>query len=85
MQDQWETKIVKTGGGVRQGLFVADSVQLVQLLPYKRDIKIHGQVTHTVKYADDVLLMAKEETVLQGTTDRLTETGRCYGMKRGKN
>ena len=66
-------------------LFVANSIQLVQLLPYERDIKIQGQVIHTLKYADDVLLMAKEETVLQGTTDRLTETGRCYGMKRGKN
>jgi len=66
-------------------LFVADSIQLVQLLPYEGDIKIQGQVIHTVKYADDVLLMAKEETVLQGTTVRLTEIGRCYGMECGKN
>jgi len=66
-------------------LFVANSIQLVQLLPYERDIKIQGQVIHTLKYADDVLLMAKEETVLQGTTDRLTEIGRCYGIEHGKN
>jgi len=65
-------------------LFVTDSIQLVQLLPYEGDIKIQGQVIHTVKYADDVLLMAKEEIVLQGTTDRLTEIGRCYRMECGK-
>jgi hypothetical protein len=33
-----------------------------------------------VKYADDLVLMAKEETVLQGMIDRLNEIGRCYGM-----
>jgi len=27
------------------------------------------------------LLLAKEEKVLQGMTDKLTETGRCYGME----
>jgi len=34
-----------------------------------------------VKYADDLALMAKEETVLQGMIDKLTEIGRCYGME----
>ena len=34
-----------------------------------------------LKYADDLVLMAKEETVLQGMIDKLTETGRCYGME----
>jgi hypothetical protein len=34
-----------------------------------------------VKYADDLVLMAKEETVLQGMTDKLFEIGRCYGME----
>jgi hypothetical protein len=33
------------------------------------------------EYADDLVLMAKEETVLQGMTDKLVETGRCYGME----
>jgi len=28
-----------------------------------------------VKYADDLVLMAKEETVLQGMIDKLIETG----------
>ena len=35
----------------------------------------------TVKYADDLVLMAKEETVLRGMIDKLIETGRCYGME----
>jgi hypothetical protein len=29
----------------------------------------------------DFELLARKETVLQGTTDRLTGTGRCYGME----
>jgi hypothetical protein len=40
-----------------------------------------GQVISTVKYADDLVLLAKEETVLQGMIDRLIEIGRCYGME----
>jgi len=35
-----------------------------------------------VKYADDLVLQAKEETVLQGMIDRLTEIDRCCGMER---
>ena len=35
----------------------------------------------TVKYADDVVLLAKEETVLRGMIERLIEAGRCYGME----
>ena len=34
-----------------------------------------------MKYADDLVLMAKEETVLQGMIDKLTETRRYYGME----
>ena len=45
------------------------------------DFKIGGQVIHTVKYAADLVLLAKEETVLQEMVDRLIEDGRCYGMK----
>jgi len=33
-----------------------------------------------MKYADYLVLLAKEEVVLQGMIDGLTETGRCYGM-----
>jgi hypothetical protein len=34
-----------------------------------------------VRYADDLVLLAKEEKVLQGIIDRLTEVGRCHGME----
>jgi len=39
-------------------------------------------VIRTVKYADDLVLQAKEETVLQGMIDRLIEIDRCCGMGR---
>ena len=45
------------------------------------DFKIGGQIIQTVKYADDFVLMAKEETVLQDMSDRLIEIGRYYGME----
>jgi len=34
-----------------------------------------------VKYTDDLVLLAKEESVLQDMSERLSETGRCYGME----
>jgi hypothetical protein len=40
-----------------------------------------GQVIRTVKYADDRVLLAREENVLQGMIDRLIEIGRRYGME----
>jgi hypothetical protein len=45
------------------------------------DFKIDGQIIHTVKYADDLVLLAKEEKVLQDTIDKLIEIERCYGME----
>jgi hypothetical protein len=39
------------------------------------------KVISTVKYSDGLMLLAMEETVLKGTTDKLIEIGRCYGMK----
>jgi hypothetical protein len=45
------------------------------------DFKRGGPVIRTVKYADDVVLLAKEETVPQGMLDRLTEIEGCYGME----
>jgi Reverse transcriptase (RNA-dependent DNA polymerase). len=44
------------------------------------DIKIGGQVIYTLIYADELVLLAKEQAVLYGMTDRLSEIGRCYGM-----
>ena len=34
-----------------------------------------------VKYADDLVLMDKEETVLEGMTEKLIEIGGYYGME----
>ena len=34
-----------------------------------------------MKYAGDLVLRAKEETVLQGMIDKLIDIGRCYGME----
>ena len=48
------------------------------------DFKVGGKIIQTVKYADDLVLMAKEETVLQGIIDKLIETGRYYGMEMWK-
>jgi hypothetical protein len=45
------------------------------------DFNIGGQIIQNVKYADDLALMAKEETVLQGMIDKLIVIGRCYGME----
>jgi hypothetical protein len=34
-----------------------------------------------VQYSDEHVLQAKEETVLQGVIDRLTEIERCCGIE----
>ena len=45
------------------------------------DFKIGGQIIQTVKYADDLVLLAKEEKVLQDMINKLTEIGKSYGME----
>jgi len=45
-----------------------------------RDFKI-GQVSRMVKYADELVLLAKEDAVIQSMSDRLNETGICYGIE----
>ena len=86
--DRRETRSVQIGRRVRQGcrlspiLFNLYSECLTkEALDGLRDFNIGGQNIQTVKYADDLVLMAKEETVLQGMIDKLTEIGRCYGME----
>jgi hypothetical protein len=34
-----------------------------------------------VRYADDLVLLAKEETIIQSMSDKLIEVGRGYGME----
>jgi hypothetical protein len=41
--------------------------------------KIGGQIIHAVKYAQEVVLLAKEEKMLQDMNDKLIEIERCYG------
>ena len=40
-----------------------------------------GHVICTVKYADDLVLLAKEETILQGMNDGLGQDGRCHEIE----
>jgi hypothetical protein len=63
-----ETRNVKTARGVRQGcclspiLFNLYNECLTKEAPEGfGGFKIGGQVIHTVKYADDLVLLAKEE------------------------
>jgi len=68
-------------------LFVTNSVQFVQRMPYQGSsgrvwrLQNRRPDIHTVKYADDLVLLSKEEKVLQDMTDKLIEIGRCYGME----
>ena len=79
---------MKIGRGVRQGrclspiLFKLYSECLTKVaLEGFGDFKIGGQIIHTVKYADDLVLLAKKEKVLQDMIEKLIEIGRCYGME----
>jgi len=79
---------VKIGTGVRQRcclspvLFNLYSECLTKgALKGFGDFKIGGQIIHTVKYADDLVLLAKEEKALQDLIDKLIEIGGCYGME----
>ena len=44
-------------------------------------IYIYIYYIHTAKYADDLVLLAKEEKVLHDMINKLIEIGRCYGME----
>jgi hypothetical protein len=69
---------VKTGRGMRKRcclsltVFKLHSEYLTkEALKGFGHFKIGGQVISTVKYPDDLVLLAKEETVIQSMTDKL--------------
>ena len=79
---------MKIGRGVRQGcclspvlLNLYSECLTKEALEGFGDFKIVGQIIHAVKYEDDLVLLAKEETVLQEMNDKLIEIGRFYGME----
>ena len=83
--DKGDARGVQTGRGVRQGYYL--SIILFNLYsedPTKEVIEGFGvfrmgaEGISTVKYADDLVLLAKEEATLQGMIDRLIEIGRSY-------
>ena len=80
--DRGETRSVQIRRGVRQGcclspiLFKLYSECLTkEALDGLGDFNFGGKIIQTVKYADDLVLMTKEEMVLQGMIDKLIEIG----------
>ena len=76
------------GRGIRQGCCLLPILFNVYIecltkeaLEGCEDFTIGGQIIHIVKYADDLMLLAKEEKMLQDMNDKLIELGRCYGME----
>jgi hypothetical protein len=79
---------VKIGRGVRQGCCLSPILSnlyseclIKETLEGFGDFKIGGKIIHTVIYADDLVLLAKGEKVLQDIIDKLIEIGRCFGME----
>jgi len=79
---------VKIGRGVRQGCCLSPIVFNLysecltkEALDGFGDFKIGGQIIRTVKCAGYLVLLAKEEMVLQDMIDKLIENRGCYGME----
>jgi hypothetical protein len=76
--DQGKTRRVKSRRGVGQRCCLSPIPfnSTVNTLPKEAlegfvDFKVGGKVIRAVKYADDLVLLAKEEAVLQGMIERL--------------
>jgi len=72
------------GGTLTKYLHKSRNLKSDQTCPFTTegfgDFKRGGQIIHTVKYANDPVLLAKEEKVLQDI-NKLIEIGRCFGME----
>jgi hypothetical protein len=84
--DPGVTESVKIGRQGRQGcclsplLFNLYSEYVTQeALEGLGDFKVGGQIISTVRYADDLVLLNTEETILQNMIDKLIEVGREHG------
>jgi hypothetical protein len=84
--DQVETRSVKTRRGVKPGCCLSPILFNLYIKYLTKDslegfgdFKIR-QVICNVKYADNLVLLDKDDSVLQGMTERLTEIGRCHIM-----
>ena len=71
------TRRVKTGRGVRQGCCWLPILSNLYSEHFTKDAlggfgdsKIRAQAIHTVKYADDLVLLAEKQVVLQGMIER---------------
>jgi hypothetical protein len=68
--------VLRTEIGIRSEYLTKEAIQGFTGSRIGEDVVL----IRTAKYADDLVLLAKEETVLLGVIDRLIEVGRCYGM-----
>jgi hypothetical protein len=82
--DRGETRSVQIGRGVRHGWCLPPILLNLHsecLTKGLETSKYGGHVIGTLKYADDFVLLAKEEKVILGKIYSLVESGRWYGVE----